>query len=83
MEKYISFGGDPKVSAFDILSDSIRIHLANGDIFLYSNSGAGAHNIEQMKSIAVNGGPLNNYILNNMMGRHDLKITHYDKNTTG
>ena len=79
MERYISFGGDPDVSAFDILNDSIRVELNNGDIFLYSERGAGEHNIEQMKSIAINGGKLNRYITNNVLGKHDVKISHFHK----
>lgn len=79
MERYINFGGDPDVSAFDILNDAIRIELNNGDIFLYTSRGAGKYNIEQMKSIAVNGGELNHFIHNNVVGLHDMKVSHFSK----
>ncbi len=81
MERYINFGGDPAVSAFDILNDAIRIELSNGDIFLYSSRGAGKYNIEQMKSIAINGGELNHFIHNNVIGLHDMKVSHFSKKT--
>lgn len=79
MEKYINFGGDPNVSAFDILNDAIRVELSNGDIFLYTSRGAGEHNIQQMKSIAINGGKLNRYIARYVMGKHDMKVRNFHK----
>jgi hypothetical protein len=79
MERYINFGGDPDVSAFDILNDAIRVELSNGDIFLYTSRGAGEYNIEQMKSIAINGGPLHHFIHNNVVGLHDMKVSHFSK----
>jgi hypothetical protein len=79
MERYINFGGDPDVSAFEILNDAIRIELSNGDIFVYSNQGAGEYNIQQMKSIAIRGGPLNHFILRNVVGLHDMKVSHFQR----
>lgn len=79
MERYINFGGDPDVSAFDILNDAIRVELTNGDILLYSNRGVGEERIEQMKSIALQGGHLSHYIVSHVKDKHDMKISHFCK----
>lgn len=76
MERYINFGGDQTIAAFDIYPDAIRVDLTNGDSYLYSESGVGSQAIQRMKSLAVAGGELAQYIQRNVAQKYDMRVHH-------
>ena len=79
MERYINFGGDADVSAFDISDDAIRVEFNNGDILLYTNNKLGSDKIEKMKNIAMQGGNLSCFISKHAKNDYDVKVREYRK----
>jgi hypothetical protein len=74
METYRNLGGRSGVVAFDLGTDSITIEYANGGVYLYTNSSAGAANIEQMKKLARQGSGLNTFINQQIREKYQAKI---------
>ena len=79
MERYINFGGDADIIAFDVDADSIRVEFSNGDICLYTGKSVGIENIREMISLAIEGGSLSQFILNHVKSRCDMRIREYSK----
>ena len=55
MERYKNLGHDSGISGFEIGTDSIIIEFRQGGTYLYNYESAGESNIEQMKTLAVDG----------------------------
>ncbi len=79
MERYINFGGDADIIAFDIAADAIRVEFSSGDIYLYTTWTAGKENIKKMKNIAIRGGQLSRYISYYVKSGFDMRIREYRK----
>lgn len=62
MERYKNLGGDAGVVNYEIGPDYISIQFKDGCTYLYTNTSAGANNIEQMKKLAALGHGLNSFI---------------------
>jgi len=62
MERYSDIDRDSGVVAYETGNDFIRVKFSTGAIYLYTNSSAGTHHIEQMKTLAAKGDGLNAYI---------------------
>lgn len=59
---YKNLGGDSGVHGFEIGNDYIRVQFNDNSVYLYTNSSAGSHNIEEMKRLAQYGEGLNAFI---------------------
>jgi hypothetical protein len=62
MARYANFGGDSAVVAYETGGDNITVQFDTGATYLYTYASAGVANIEQMKSLAVEGRGLNSFI---------------------
>lgn len=79
MERYINFGGDAHIVAFDVASDAIRIECSCGSIRLYTEQTLGHMKFHNMKNIAMQGGQLGRYISRNAKSGYDLRVKEYRK----
>ncbi len=66
MEKYSDIDRDSGVVTYEIGEDFIKVKFSDGAIYLYTNTSAGHHNINQMKLLASRGDGLNAYINNHV-----------------
>lgn len=73
MEAYLDINHDSGVAAFEAGTDYIRIQFKDGQVYLYTNTSAGAHNIATMKSLAKAGNGLNAYINRHVKNLYALK----------
>lgn len=62
MQPYRNLAGNSGVSAFEILSDGIRVRFANGTTYLYDYETPGRVHVEAMKRHARAGRGLSSYI---------------------
>ncbi len=62
MEKYGNRNGNSSVLSYEIGTDYIRVGFSSGCIYEYTYSSAGTGEVELMKSYAMNGKGLNNFI---------------------
>ena len=74
MERYKNLGGDSGVSAYEIGDDYIKVEFNDGSLYLYNYGSAGSHNIEHMKTLAVNGRGLNGFINTNVKKKYASKL---------
>ena len=66
MERYKNLSGTSSISFYQCNVDSITIRFNDGWFYLYSNMSAGAGNISQMKTLAIDGFGLNSFIMKNV-----------------
>jgi hypothetical protein len=62
MKRYGNASGNSGVVAYEIGADWIKIKFRSDDVYIYSYSGAGIKNIEEMKKLALEGKGLATYI---------------------
>ncbi len=62
MERYKNLGGDSAVAGYENGPDFIRVQFSDGSVYLYTYASAGAHNIEHMKQLAIQGRGPNAFI---------------------
>lgn len=74
MKTYRDIGGDSGVASYETATDSITVQFKDGAVYLYTNSSAGAQNIQKMKMLAENGNGLNSFINTNVKKLYAKKI---------
>jgi len=74
MQKYKNLGGDSGVVFYEIGDDYIKVQFSDGAIYLYTNSSAGVHNINEMKTLANLGQGLNSFINRHVRKKYASKI---------
>ena len=62
MPLYRDIDGDSGVVRYESTPDSITVYFKDGSGYLYTNVSAGAHNIQRMKTLAMNRDGLNAFI---------------------
>lgn len=60
--QYRNLGGHSGVRSYELTYDSITVGFSDGSFYTYTYASAGPHNVEQMKSLAVQGRGLNAFI---------------------
>lgn len=60
--KYLNYGGNSSVVAYEIYADSIAVQFKDGRWYTYSYASAGIDNVERMKQLARNGQGLCSFI---------------------
>ncbi len=63
MQNYKNLGGNSSVVAYSIGNDYVEVQFATGKIYRYSYASAGVANVEEMKTLAIQGVGLNSYIM--------------------
>ncbi len=67
MQMYANRGGNSNVLGFEISDNSITVWFkGTARSYTYSYVSAGSHNVERMKTLALNGSGLNSYINRNV-----------------
>jgi hypothetical protein len=66
MEGYGNINGKSGILAYETGPDFIRVQFRDNSVYLYTYASAGAHSIEQMKSLAAAGEGLNAFINTNV-----------------
>lgn len=79
MERYVNFGGDRDIVAFDLAADAIRVEFTCGTIYLYTSHTLGMETINKIKDIATRGGKLSRHILHELKNSYDMRIVEYPK----
>ena len=62
MQLYANTTGQSGVYAYEIGGDNIHVKFKDDSTYVYTYASAGSSNIEQMKSLAINGSGLNSFI---------------------
>jgi hypothetical protein len=72
MQRYKNLNGDSNVESFEIGYDHILVKfIGTTRLYRYSYAKAGAHHVEQLKSLALSGRGLNSYINKNTRKLYD------------
>jgi len=74
MELYKNLGGDSGIEAFELGEGSIKVRFKDQAVYLYSNSSAGAVNIDHMKKLARQGHGLNSFINTSVREKYEAKL---------
>jgi hypothetical protein len=74
MERYKNSGGNSGIRSYEIGADSIIVEFSDGGKYLYNNQSTGSSNVEQMKTLAVNGRGLNRFISTTIKNRFASKL---------
>lgn len=73
MNRYKNLSGNSSISSYEIGDDRITVQYSDGMNYLYTNLKTGAHNIDQMKRLAVLGQGLNTYIHKHVKNLYEKK----------
>lgn len=73
MIPYRNTAGNSGVRAYEIVANGIRVQFAGGDIYLYTNTSAGAKNIKQMQQLAKSGNGLSTFISQHVKDRYERR----------
>lgn len=74
MERYKNLGGDSGVVAYEFGADSIKVQFRGGDVYLYTYESTGPNDIDTMKSLALSGQGLNEFISRHVKKRFAAKL---------
>lgn len=73
MAIYKNLNGDSGVYSYEIYEERIVVTFSTGLSYEYTNVSAGIENIEAMKSLAINGHGLNEFINANVKYKYSRK----------
>lgn len=74
METYQNYGGSSGISGYEIGDDYIVVQFNDGSQYLYNYSVTGQRNVEEMKTLAIEGEGLNSFINTNVRKRYAKKL---------
>ncbi len=73
MQRYRDIDSDSGVVAYESGDDFIRVQFSDAAVYLYTNSSAGSHHIQEMIRRAQGGDGLNAYINDHVKKRYQRK----------
>ena len=74
MRIYNNFARSSQIIAFKIGEDCIKVLCKCGTLYIYTEASVGIDAIKIMKSLAEQGAGLDDYILQNVKGKHARKL---------
>jgi hypothetical protein len=74
MKRYVHREGESGVAAYDTGPRSITIQFTDGKIYRYTYAKPGAHHVEAMKELAVEGKGLATYINQHIRGDYAARL---------
>ena len=74
MEIYQNLGGNSSVSGYEIANESIAVYFKDGTAYLYNYQITGTDNVEQMKTLAIEGIGLNSFIMRHVRKAYAAKL---------